>query len=291
MKVRSMPVLLLDLLAKRFPESTRTTLRAMIANKRVIVNGTPARTLKQEVDESVTIEILPRIDARKRVMGDLPYHVVHEDADLLVVEKPSGVITSSGEGDKRSTMIDVITEYYAVTNPKIRIGLVHRLDKDASGLLVFSKNDRAFEALKAQFLDKTAKRIYQAIVQGVPKQSAGTIESKLVELADGSVKSTRHRDYGEDARTNYRLIESRGGHSLLRVELDTGRKHQIRVHLAEKGHPIAGDVLYHRSPGAAPRLMLAAVELTLTQPRSGKSMTFTTPIPAAMSEYWASLKA
>lgn len=285
-----MPVLLLDLLATRFPESTRTTLRGMIADKRVLVNGTPARTLKQEVEPDVTIEILPRVDARKRRVGELPYRVVHEDADLVVIDKPAGVITSSGEGDKRATIVDVLTDYYAVVDPRINVGLIHRLDKDASGLLVFSKNAKAFESLKAQFADKSAKRIYHAIVNGVPKQKQGTIESKLVELADGTVKSTRHRDYGEDARTHYRLIESKTEHSLFRVELDTGRKHQIRVHLAEKGHPIEGDVLYHPRARDAVRLMLAAVELTLTHPRTGKSLTFTAPQPAAMIEFWKSIR-
>ena len=278
--------LLLDLLAQRFPDSSRTTLREMIASKRVLVNGTPARTLKQEVEESASIEVLPRVEARKRRVGELPYRVVHEDADLLVVEKPAGVLTSSGEGDKRATMIEIIEEYFAATDGKVRVGLIHRLDKDASGLLVFSKNDRAFEALKAQFADKSAGRIYHAIVSGTPSPKSGTIESKLVELADGTVKSTRHRDYGEDARTHYEVIESRGGQSLLRVKLDTGRKHQIRVHLAERGHPIAGDALYCPGSSEAPRLMLAATELTLVHPRAGKPMTFSASMPAAMNAYW-----
>lgn len=278
--------LLLDLLASRFPESTRTTLRGMIADKRVLLDGTPARTLKQEVEPDVSIEILPRVVARKRHVGDLPYRVVHEDADLVVIDKPAGVITSSGEGDKRATIVDVLTDYYAVIDPRINLGLIHRLDKDASGLLVFSKNANAYESLKAQFADKSAKRFYSAIVSGVPKQKKGTIESRLVELADGTVKSTRHRDYGEAARTRFAVVETRKGSALLRVELDTGRKHQIRVHLAEKGHPIEGDTLYHPRPRAASRLMLAAVELVLNHPRSGMRLTLTAPMPAAMVEHW-----
>ncbi len=281
---------LLDLLTARFPESTRTTLRAMIADKRVLVDGTPARTLKQEVESDVSIEVLPRVAARKRRVGELPYRVVHEDADMLVIDKPAGVITSSGEGDKRATIIDVLTDYYAAVDPRINVGLIHRLDKDASGLLVFSKNSNAYESLKAQFADKSAKRFYHAIVSGTPSPKKGTIESKLVELADGTVKSTRHRDYGEEARTHFAVVETHKEHALVRVELDTGRKHQIRVHLAERGHPIEGDVIYHPGARAAPRLMLAAVELVLTHPRTGTVMTFSAPIPAAMADYWANLK-
>lgn len=284
-----MPILLLDLLAKRFPESTRTTLRSMIADKRVLVNGTPARTLKQEVAEDVSIEILPRVDARKRQAGALPYRVVYEDADLVVIDKPATVITSSGDGDTRSTAIDVLTNYYASIDTRIVVGLIHRLDKDASGLLVFSKNSRAYESLKAQFADKSAKRFYHAIVTGAPKLPKGTIESKLVELADGTVKSTRHRDYGEEAKTHYEVVNTKGDHSLLRVELDTGRKHQIRVHLAERGLPIAGDVLYHPHPKRASRLMLAAIDLLLTHPRTEKPLILNAPQPAAMLEFWKNL--
>lgn len=282
-------MLLLDLLAVRFPESSRTTLREMIADKRVLVDGIPARSLKQEVEENASIEVLNRVQARKALVGALPYRVVLEDEDLLVVEKPSGVITSSGEGDKRATMLDVITDYFAATDRKVRVGLIHRLDKDASGLLVFSKNERAFSALKMQFANKTAGRVYQAIVAGIPTPKKGTIESKLVELADGTVKSTRHRDYGDEARTHYSVLESRREHSLLRVELDTGRKHQIRVHLAEKGTPIVGDVLYHPRPAGSPRLMLAAIELRLLHPRTGLPLALSCPVPQMMSIWWDEL--
>lgn len=281
--------LLLDLLAARFPESTRTTLRAMIADKRVLVNGVPARTLKQEVEESASIEILARVDARKRVAGRAPYPVIFEDADLLVIDKPAGVITSSGERDKRTTAIDRLTEYYGSIDPRIQIGLIHRLDKDASGLLVFSKNARAFESLKAQFADKSAGRVYHAIVHGIPNPKNGTIETKLVELADGTVKSTRHRDYGEEARTHYECVETRGDHSLMRVTLETGRKHQIRVHLSERTMPISGDVLYHPK-STAPRLMLAAIELGFIHPRTGEAKKFSIPMPDAMTEFWSILR-
>jgi 23S rRNA pseudouridine1911/1915/1917 synthase len=281
-----MPVELVELLAKRFPESSRTTLREMIAAKRVVVDGETARTLKQLVPETATIDVLGRVEARQRVAPSPPFRVVFEDRDLLVIDKPAGVLTSSGEHDARSTAFDVLTDYYAAIDGKIELGLVHRLDKDASGLIVFSKNPVAFEALKAQFADKSAKRVYTAIVTGVPPHPQRRIESKLVELADGTVKSTRHRDYGDVAATRYKTIEKRGGHAMLRVELETGRKHQIRVHLAEAGTPIAGDVLYHPHPRQAPRLMLVAVELTLTHPRAKQAMTWTTELPRDAREWW-----
>lgn len=281
-----MPVELAELLAKRFPESSRTKLREMIAGKRVLVDGQIARTLKQLVPENCTIDVLGRVEARQRLAPAVPYPIVFEDRDLLVIDKPAGVITSSGDRDTRATAFDVIAEHYAGIDNKVEIGLVHRLDKDASGLIVFSKNQPTFDALKAQFADKSAKRIYTAIVLGKPKEAEGRIESKLVELADGTVKSTTHRDYGDLAATRWSIVEKRGRHTMLRVELETGRKHQIRVHLAEAGTPIAGDVLYHPHANQAPRLMLVAAELTLTHPRAKQAMTWKTELPREVREWW-----
>lgn len=285
-----MPIELVDLLAKKFPESSRTTLRGMIADKRLLIDGKPARTLKQVVEETVVLELIGRVEARQRVVGAVPFRVVFEDRDLLVVDKPAGVLTSSGEHDKRSTMAQVLADHYAQIDGKVAVGLIHRLDKDASGLLVFSKSPGAYESLKAQFADRTAKRVYRAIVSGTPRATAGTIESKLVEHADGTVKSTTHRDYGEPAVTHFSVLETRGRHSMLRVELETGRKHQIRVHLAEAGTPIAGDAFYNPHANQAPRLMLVAMELTLKHPKTDAPMTWTIDLPREIQEWWDSEK-
>lgn len=281
-----MSVELVEILSKKFPDSSRTTLRGMIADKRLLVDGRPAITLRQLVEPTVVIELLGRVEARQRVTGPLPFRIVHEDRDLLVIDKPPGLITSSGDRDTRTTLIDKLTDHYAAIDDKVDVGLIHRLDKDASGLLVFSKNPVAFAALKDQFADRTAKRSYAAIVSGTPRATAGTIESKLVEHADGTVKSTTHRDYGEPAITHFKTLESRGRHAMLRVELETGRKHQIRVHLAEKGTPVAGDPLYNPHANQAPRLMLIAVELTVVHPRANAPMTWTIDLPTDVHAWW-----
>lgn len=277
---------LLDVLEKRFPESTRTTLRGMIADKRVLIDGQIARTLKQPIAANASVEVIGRIAARQRVVPNLPFKVVHEDADLLVIDKPAGLITSSGERDQRATAISILTDHYAQIDPRVEVGLVHRLDKDASGLLVFSKNARAFEALVAQFADRSAGRAYRAITRGIPSAPEGKIESKLVELADGTVRSTTHAHYGDPAVTHYKTIETRGQHAMLDVRLETGRKHQIRAHLAERKCPIAGDPLYNPHANAAPRLMLIAVELTVHHPRADRPMTWTIDLPREVREWW-----
>src|SRR3954463_753286 len=147
-------------------------------------------------------------------------------------------------------------------------GLIHRLDRDASGLLVFSKNHDAFRSLKEQFFKHTVDRIYMAVVHGKLKPEKDRIRSRLVEIPDGSVHSTKRPDHGELATTDYQVIRTNGELSLVRVTLQTGRKHQIRVHLSERGAPIVGDPIYATNDSPpAPRLMLVATQLTFDHPR------------------------
>lgn len=277
---------LLDVLEKKLPESSRTTLRDIIAAKRVLVDGKVAITLKQPIAKNATVEIVDRLSARTRVAGSIPYHVVFEDADLIVINKPHGFITSSGPNDKRVTVFDVLAQHYAKIDDRIQIGLIHRLDKDASGLLVFSKSPRAYESLKLQFADKTARRTYRAIVFGQPEPAEGVIHNLLVEFADGTVHGTKNIQHGEEAITHYKTVERRGKHTMLDVRLETGRKHQIRVHLAELGTPIAGDPVYHPHANQAPRLLLVAVELELRHPKTAERVKWTIPLPDNVRQWW-----
>jgi len=198
--------------------------------------------------------------------------VVYEDRDLLVAGKPAGLLTSTVPREKRPTLLAMVREYVAQREPRARVGLIHRLDRDAQGLLVFSKSNAAYQSLKTQFFHHTVRRAYTAVVQGVPKQKAGTIRSRLVERADGTVYSTNKHAAGDAAVTDYTTVSSMGGRSVLRVVLQTGRKHQVRVHLAEQGTPVIGDSMYGRGDPAG--LHLAATELEFDHPRSGKRVTF-----------------
>ena len=204
--------------------------------------------------------------------------IVYEDQDILVIDKPAGLLTSTVPREKRPTLLAQVREYVHRQDPRALVGLIHRLDREASGLLVFSKNDRAYRSLKSQFFHHTVMREYRAVVHGRPKPPAGRIESRLVERADGTVHSTRQHGKGQRAVSEYEVINSAGRLSLLRVILHTGRKHQIRVHLRERGNPVVGDILYGPQDGAV-RLMLAATRLTFIHPRTGSEMTFRLPLP------------
>ncbi|MEA2711260.1 MAG: rRNA synthase [Phycisphaerales bacterium] len=268
---------LLDRLARNFPTAKRQTLRRMIADGRVRVNGLRAGKATQRIAAEDKVEASDRRAAARQ--GDsskliAPLKIVFEDDDLLVVDKPAGLLTSTVPKEKRPTALALVRNYVAATNPKARVGLIHRLDRDASGLLVFSKSHAAYDSLKSQFFKHTVDRVYAAVVHGKPNPPAGMIESYLLERADGSIYSTDRHAKGQRAITHYEVLETKNKRSRVCVRLQTGRKHQIRVHLSERGCPIVGDTVYGRDDDDSPRLLLAAVELAFDHPRSGKRVSF-----------------
>lgn len=275
---------LLDWLISKYPTAKRITLRRMFDDGRVSVNGIKPRSLKVELKASDDVRV---IEWRARVDEDavpepLPFSIVYEDADVLVIDKPPGLLTATVPHEHRPTALAAVTRHLAESDAATRVGLIHRLDRDASGLLVFSKNPDAYHSLKRQFFEHAVDRVYHAIVEGKPKRTSGRIESRLVELNDGSVKTTKRPDAGELAVTEFKVIRVAKDVSLLRVTLHTGRKHQIRVHLSEMGHPIVNDAMYSKHPRTG-RLMLVASELAFDHPRAGNRVRFTATIPREMT--------
>ncbi len=255
-----------------FPTAKNQTLKQMVANRRVTVNGKRATKLSQPVGEhdAVGVDERPRRVSHKPKLA--PLTLVHEDEDVLVIDKPSGLLTSTVPREKRPTALAIVQRYIEETSPNARLGLIHRLDRDAGGLLVFSKSDLAYQSLKTQFFKHTVERAYEAIVRGSPNPKKGRIESRLVERADGSVRSTKEHAKGERAITDYEVLDEADGLATLRVTLLTGRKHQIRVQLSERGWPIVGDVVY--GAGEPGGLKLRAVRLAFDHPRTGRREAF-----------------
>jgi 23S rRNA pseudouridine1911/1915/1917 synthase len=268
----------LDFLLARYPTAKRQTLKRMAEDGRITVNGVTVKRLKHPLGETddVRVNESPR---KQEPPGELkpPFEIVYEDADLLVVNKPPGLLTSTNAREKRPTLLAMVRDYAARRDPRARIGLIHRLDRDAAGLLIFSKNPAAYESLKRQFFDHTVDRIYTAVVRGVPAQKQGRIESRLYERADGVVRSTRQHHKGQHAITEYEVIKEGDGTAMLRVRLETGRKHQIRVHLSQRGWPIVGDAVYGK--GETGRLMLFATALGVEHPRTGNKVRWELPVP------------
>jgi tRNA pseudouridine32 synthase/23S rRNA pseudouridine746 synthase/23S rRNA pseudouridine1911/1915/1917 synthase len=205
--------------------------------------------------------------------------ILHEDPDILVVEKPPGLLTVGTDKGESRTVYFALTDYvrkgYA-KSPK-RVFVVHRLDREASGILVFAKSEQAKRSLQDQWPETTKK--YLAVVHGAMAQPSGTIASYLAESAAYRVYSTPDETKGKLSRTAYVVLRETRDFSLLEVELLTGRKHQIRVHLAESGHPIVGDRKYGKRDLAHSRLALHALSIAFTHPFNGRPCRFETDVP------------
>jgi len=265
---------LLDHLITQFPTAKRQTFKRMLSEGRVMVNGNRANRLNQPIGSSDQVRVVgpKKLDPRRLIV---PLEIIFEDEDLLVVDKPAGLLTSTVPGEKRPTALALVKSYVAAREPRAIVGLIHRLDREASGLLVFSKSKRAYQSLKTQFFKHTVDREYQAEVNGNVQPKKGMIESRLVERADGTVRSTDQHAKGQRAISEYEVVEQKKGRAKLLVRLLTGRKHQIRVHLSERGWPIVGDRVYGDPKDSRP-LQLRAARLALDHPRTGKRMQFGT---------------
>jgi 23S rRNA pseudouridine1911/1915/1917 synthase len=298
-------------LRKQLPGQSWSQVRCLIASRHVKVNGDlcldPARRLR----EGESVEIMARPGPMPATAESIV--VRHIDDQVVVVEKPSGMNTvrhpaERGWPESRKTLSptlhDLVSKIVARRGekPGARVRIVHRLDKETSGLVVFARTPAAESALGKQFHAHTVHRRYLAIVPGTMK--SGTIRSRLVrDRGDGRRGSTANPHLGKEAVTHFEVIEKLPGHTLLACRLETGRTHQIRIHLAEAGHPVCGERVYHRgTPGAdaprstggadaprsdigAPRLALHAAELGFVHPASGKSLRWEMPLPADLQQF------
>jgi len=205
--------------------------------------------------------------------------ILHEDRDVIVVEKPCGLLTIGTERDKTRTAHTILNEYVRKGAPRSRnrVYIVHRLDRETSGILIFARSETAKIFLQGNW-ESTDKR-YLAIVHGTLQEKTGTISSYLAENSAFTVYSTPDPEAGKLSHTEYTVLKEAKGLSLLEIRLLTGRKHQIRVHLSERGHPIVGDRKYGRANDGYPALALHARSLSFTHPVSGRRLTFATSIP------------
>ena len=212
-----------------------------------------------------------------------PLDIIYEDGDMLVLNKAPGVLVHPGAGHFDDTIGNFLLDYYDRTGVEADFHPVHRLDKGTSGLMVAAKHPHAQEVLKNQLHTAEFRRIYLAVCLGGPAEEAGTVDAPIG-MAEGSIVARAVGPDGLPARTHYRVLERRGDRALVRLELETGRTHQIRVHMAHLGCPLAGDFLYGTEDrDLIPRPALHSSELTVRQPVTGETLTFTCPLPADMA--------
>src|SRR5689334_3189828 len=252
----------------------------MLAAGRISVNGVVERSPHAAVAAGDVIDV-----GRRSRSAALPHGLalVHADDDVIVVDKPAGLLTIATERERRRTVYAHLTARARQRDPSARVFVVHRLDRLASGLLVFATGVAAKRALQAQFAAHTVERTYLAVVGGRPARDGGTIVSRLVEDAPGRVRETRDPDRGRVAVTHWRVVRRGAELTLLEIRLETGRRNQIRVHLARLGHAIAGDAAYGAAVDPFGRLALHAHVLGFTHPRTDERLRFVSPAPRAFA--------
>ena len=208
--------------------------------------------------------------------------IIYEDMDVIVIDKSSGLLTVEANYERQNTAHNILTNYIrrGSSSSTKQLFVVHRLDRDTSGVLVFAKSERAWQSLKGQW--GTVKKKYVAVVHGILTEKSGTITSYLAENDDYEVASVKDPEKGKLAITSYKVIKESNRFSLLEIDLLTGKKNQIRVHLFEKGHPIVNDDKYSNIRKTDGRLALHSQSLTFNHPHSGKRLTFEAKVPA----YW-----
>ena len=265
---------------------TRSFLQKQIKEGYVTVNGKPVRPSYQLQDEDIIEMDLPEIKEPEILPCEIPLDILYEDDDVLIVNKPKGMVVHPAPGHYDDTMVNALMAYCKDDLSGIggvaRPGIVHRIDKNTSGSLLVCKNDRAHQAVSAQLKDHSIKRIYIGIVCGYPAEEKGTIRGNI-----GRDPKNRKRmaivpaGKGKPAVTHYQILERFKGYSLVKFELETGRTHQIRVHMASIHHPLMGDELYGSAsnPFGIEGHMLHAQTLGFIHPISGEFIECTAPMP------------
>jgi 23S rRNA pseudouridine1911/1915/1917 synthase len=268
---------LLEQLVTLHPGASRTTLRQMLAAGRVRVNGAVEKNARRTLQGGDIVDVAPRTSSH---LLPSELSILHEDDQLIVVVKDAGLLTVSTEAEREKTAQSYLNGYLRRRGFRERIHVVHRLDRDTSGVLVFAKDFPTREKLKDLFSRHAIDRVYSAIVEGSVAQNAGTFRSHLREDPSTlSVSSIDDPEGGKLAVTHYSVLRRGARYSFVEVTLETGRKNQIRVHFSEAGHPIAGDRRYGAKSDPIGRLALHAELLGFVHPVTGKKMVFRAPVP------------
>ncbi len=272
--------------ADSLPQLSRSAVQRLIKDGEIQVNGQPAKaSLRLEAGDRVQITLPP--DEPTDIQPEsIPLDVLYEDEDLAAVNKPAGMVVHPAYGHTTGTLVNAALARWpemAAAGGMERAGIVHRLDKDTSGVIVLAKSAAALEALQAQFKARTVHKRYLALVEGVPATPGGLIDAPIGRDQKQRKRMAVRHD-GRKAVTRYTLLEDLDSHALLALEPQTGRTHQIRIHLAWLGHPVVGDQVYgfRKQRIKMKRLFLHAAELQVDSPTSGDRLTFEAPLPAGL---------
>jgi 23S rRNA pseudouridine1911/1915/1917 synthase len=299
-------------LAASMDDVSRARVQELILEHKVLLDGAPAKaSLKLRGGEEVTVFGTAERPPLRAIAENIPLDIVYEDDDFAIINKPAGMMVHAGAGGtedqrNRGTLVNALLHHFqqlSSVGGEMRPGIVHRLDKETSGLIVVAKNDQAHRKLASQFARREVKKIYVALVHGSMKKDSGTISASISRDRIRRIRMTTRGSGGREAVSHYTVLRRydtpHGKFSLLEVRIDTGRTHQIRVHLGSLGHPVVGDTLYGApreirvsKAGAISlsRNFLHARQLSLSHPRTGEQLSFKAPLPQTLEAFLASLE-
>jgi len=299
-------------LVSQLPDISRARVQEMIAQEKILVNQKPVKaSLRLRGGETIEIKAPAARPPLRAMAEEIPLDIVYEDDDLAIVNKPAGMMVHAGAGAtedarNRGTLVNALLHRFGALSAvggELRPGIVHRLDRNTSGLIVVAKNDRAHRKLGEQFARRQVHKTYLALVHGAVKQDKGTIQSAISRDRLRRTRMTTRRAGGREAVSHYRVLRRIDSHfgkfTFLEVKIETGRTHQIRVHLSSLGHPVVGDALYGAPrqilprgkalpglrPMTLPRNFLHAAAIELKQPLTGEPLVLERPLPPELTDF------
>ncbi len=274
------PAGLLEFLIKSMPDRKRTTVKDYLKHRQVMVDGVVTTQWDTAVETGSEVRV--NTSREFQTFSNPRIKIVYEDDDIIVVNKGYGLLSVGTDSKRDGTAYSILRDYVKRVDPRQKLFIVHRLDQHTSGLMMFAKTAEAKETMQHNWNNMVLERRYVAVVEGgAPDPSEGIVRSRLAENAEHVVYVTADAEAGREAVTEYRTLAARGNYALVELQLATGRKNQIRVHMQQIGHPIAGDRKYGAVTAPIRRLALHARTLRFVHPRTRRDMNFSTPVPAS----------
>lgn len=280
-------------LREQLPQYSRARLQDWIEQGRVLVNGSPEKR-SYLMKGAERIHVRPgELPPLRATPEELPLDVLYEDAGVIAINKPAGMVVHAGAGQHSGTLVNALLHRFgklSTAGGELRPGIVHRLDRFTSGVILIARNDAAHRNLAEQFASRQVEKIYLALVHGSVKKDQGRITSPITRDPLRRIRMTARLARGRSAITDYRVLERFEGFTLLEVTIGTGRTHQIRVHLASVGHPVVGDKLYGAPASPLGRYFLHARQIIFTSPSTGERITVSAPLPPDLESYLETLR-
>jgi 23S rRNA pseudouridine1911/1915/1917 synthase len=274
------------------PGYSRSRLQDWIKAGRVLINGEPGRASRLLRDGDL-VEVDPApLAPLIATPEDIPLHVLYEDDDIVAIDKPAGMVVHAGAGVRSGTLVNALLHRFGSLSTAagdLRPGIVHRLDRYTSGVLLVAKTDGAHRGLAEQFAARRVRKIYLTLVHGVVKADSGRIDKPIARDPNARVRMTARLQSGRHAWTEYRVLRRFPQFTFLEVLIGTGRTHQIRVHLSSIGHPVVGDRLYGAPPQALGRYFLHAASIRFEQPTTGVPIEISSPLPKELERWMQGL--